>query len=105
MEAVPIDGVVITNWLSPASGHRVHLSLVILAFPYHTGVLIWGLWCTSSNHDHDDSDTDEHDDADDVPLITHTSFEDGVATFNPSFVLNADLDSDNDEHDDADEYE
>ena len=48
-------------------------------------------------------DNDGNDDSDDVPLLAYESNAGGVATSNPSFDLNADLDSDNDEHDDTDE--
>ena len=126
MCTLPNNGVLVTDWLSTASEHRIHLSLAILAFPYHTCVLIWGVCCNRSDRDPDgednddgsdngvvtsnpafvlnadlDSDNGEQDDADDVPLIAYESNEGGVSTFNPSFDLNADSDSDNDEHDDA----
>jgi len=82
MKALRSDGELVTNWVSKEAGDRIHLSLAILAFPLHTGVLIWGFCCIDPNHhDHANDedrlvammsahlDSDGSDDSDDVPLI------------------------------------
>lgn len=94
MKALRADGELVTNWVSKGACDRIHLSLAILAFPLHTGVLIWGFCCIDPNHhDHANdedrlvammtahNDSDGSDDSDDVPLIG------GRRTITPSPAL------------------